>query len=68
MNFQFSITCFYAWYTHLKKIQAYSWDKTIFSSDRILHKDYDSKDSVGKKKKCVIVSLKGLGGKPPVVK
>jgi hypothetical protein len=49
-------------------------DKPIFSSERVLRKHYDRKGSV-KKKKSLVVSLKGLdaqdeliGGKPPVVK
>jgi hypothetical protein len=33
-------------------------DKPIFSSERMLHKDYYSKDSVGKKK-FLVVGLKG---------
>jgi hypothetical protein len=48
-------------------------DKPTFSSERMLHKDYDRKGSVEKNSQ--VVSLKGLGvktnligGKPPVVK
>jgi hypothetical protein len=33
-------------------------DKPIFSSDRMLHKDYDRKGSV---KKTLVMSLMGLG-------
>jgi hypothetical protein len=48
----------------------YSWqrssifnrDTLIFSSERILHKDYDRKGSVAKKK-TLVVSLKRLGAK-----
>jgi hypothetical protein len=36
-------------------------DKPIFSSDRMLWKDYDRNGSV--EKKSVVVSLKGLGAK-----
>jgi hypothetical protein len=36
-------------------------DKQIFSSERMLHKDYYSKRSV--EKKILIVSLKGSGAK-----
>jgi hypothetical protein len=37
-------------------------DKPFFSSERMLHKDYDRNGSVGKKKSLVL-SLKGLGAK-----
>jgi hypothetical protein len=37
-------------------------DKPIFSSERMLHKDYYRKSSVGKKKS-VVVGLKGLDAK-----
>jgi hypothetical protein len=37
-------------------------DKPIFSSERILHKDYYRKGSVGTKKN-LVVSLKGLDAK-----
>jgi hypothetical protein len=37
-------------------------DKLIFSSERILHKDYACKGSVAKKKS-LAVSLMGLGAK-----
>jgi hypothetical protein len=50
-------------------------DKPILSSERVLHKDYDCKGSVAKKKQRLVVSLKRLGaidellgGEPPVVK
>jgi hypothetical protein len=36
-------------------------DKLVFSSERVLHKDYDRKGSV--EKKSLVVSLKGLGAK-----
>jgi hypothetical protein len=36
-------------------------DKHIFSSERMLHKDYERKGSVAKKK--MVVNLKGLGAK-----
>jgi hypothetical protein len=39
----------YVRYVHLTKDQAYSWDKPIFSSERMLHKGYDCKGSVEKK-------------------
>jgi hypothetical protein len=38
-------------------------DKPILSSERMLHEDYDRKGSVAKKKKSLVVSLKGLGAK-----
>jgi hypothetical protein len=37
-------------------------DKTILSSEMMLHKDYDRKGSVGKKKSLIVI-LKGLGAK-----
>jgi hypothetical protein len=38
--------------------------KPIFSSERMLHKDYDRKGSVEKRKrKSMVVILKGLGAK-----
>jgi hypothetical protein len=39
----------YVRYVHLTKDQAYSRDKPIFLSERMLHKDYDCKGSVEKK-------------------
>jgi hypothetical protein len=49
-------------YVHLKKDRAMFIRETpIPSSERILHKDYDRKDSVAKKN--LVVSLKGLGAK-----
>jgi hypothetical protein len=36
-------------------------DRLIFSLERILYKDYDTKSSV--EKKSLVVSLKGLGAK-----
>jgi hypothetical protein len=36
-------------------------ENPIISSERMLHKDYDFKDSV--EKKIVVLSLKGLGAK-----
>jgi hypothetical protein len=36
-------------------------DKPIFSSERMLYKDYDRKDSI--EKKSLVVSLKGLHAK-----
>jgi hypothetical protein len=41
-------------------------DRSILSSERIVHKDYDGRCSI--ETKFLAVSLKGLGGKPPVVK
>jgi hypothetical protein len=38
-------------------------DKPILSSERMLHKDYDRKGSVAKKKKTLVLSLKRLGAK-----
>jgi hypothetical protein len=38
-------------------------DKPIFSSERMLHKDYDRKDSAEKKKKSLVMRLKGLDAK-----
>jgi hypothetical protein len=35
-------------------------DKPVFLSERVLHKDYDHKDSA-RGKKFVVVSLEGLG-------
>jgi hypothetical protein len=40
-------------------------DKPIPSSERMLYKDYDNKGSV--EKKSLVVNLKGLGGKSPVI-
>jgi hypothetical protein len=37
-------------------------DKPIFSPGRMLHKDYDRKSSI-EKKKSLVVSLKGLDAK-----
>jgi hypothetical protein len=42
-------------------------DNPIFSSERMLHKNDYLKGSV-EKKKILVVGLKELGGKPPVVK
>jgi hypothetical protein len=39
----------YVRYVHLTKGEAYSLDKPIFSSERMLRKDYDRKHSVIKK-------------------
>jgi hypothetical protein len=36
-------------------------DKPIFSSERVLHKDYYRKSSV--EKKCLVVGLRGLDAK-----
>jgi hypothetical protein len=38
-------------------------DKHIFSSERMLHKDYDHKGSVEKEKKSLVVTLKGFFAK-----
>jgi hypothetical protein len=38
-------------------------DKPIFSSERMLHKEYYCKGSVEEKKYSLIVSLKGLDAK-----
>jgi hypothetical protein len=38
-------------------------DKPIFSSERMVHKDYGRKGSVGRGEKVVVVRLKGLGAK-----
>jgi hypothetical protein len=40
----------------------------ILSSGRILHKEYDHKGSVAKKKKKTVVLLLKELGKPPVIK
>jgi hypothetical protein len=63
---------------HICSQQEFIRDKPIFSSERMLHKDYYRKSSVEKKN--LVVSLKDresqgawrqkelIGGKPPVVK
>jgi hypothetical protein len=38
-------------------------DNPIFSSERMLRKYYDRNGSDGKKKKSLVMSLKGLGAK-----
>jgi hypothetical protein len=38
-------------------------DKPIFSSERMLHKDYYRRSSAEKKKKNVVVGIKGLEAK-----
>jgi hypothetical protein len=35
----------------------------ILSSERMLHKDYDRKDSVERKKKTLVMSLRRIGAK-----
>jgi hypothetical protein len=37
--------------------------KSIISSEKMLHRDYDRKSSVEKEKKKMVVSLEGLGAK-----
>jgi hypothetical protein len=65
----------YVWNVHLMKGQAYSWHNPIFLSERMLHKDYYRKCSVGGVSIKVSSEYQGawrqdelIGGKPPVVK
>jgi hypothetical protein len=53
-NKEFSITCYMNMYVHTldKRPSIFMRDKPIFSSKRMLHKDYDSKGSVEKKISC----------------
>jgi hypothetical protein len=51
----------YVQYDHLTKRSLFIRDKPILSSEKMLHKDYDSKGSVTKKS--LVVILKGLGAK-----
>jgi hypothetical protein len=48
-------------YTLDEKPSIFIGDKLIFSSERMLHKDYYGKSSVGKKS--LVVGLTGLGAK-----
>jgi hypothetical protein len=53
----------YVRYVHLTKTPSiFTQDKPIFSSKRMLLKDYDRKGSVAKKKS-LVVNLKGLDAK-----
>jgi hypothetical protein len=45
----------------LEKPRIFIRDKLTLLSERMLHKDYDRKDSVGKT--FLVMSLKGLGAK-----
>jgi hypothetical protein len=51
-------------HVHLTKVKRsiFVRDKPIFSSERVLHKDYDRKGSVAKKK-YLVMNLKGLKAK-----
>jgi hypothetical protein len=52
-----------------KRPRIFIRDKTILSSERMLHKDYDCMGSVAKKKTSACESQEELiGGKPPVAK
>jgi hypothetical protein len=44
-------------------VELFKRDKPALSSEKMLHKDYDCKGSVAKKKKTLVVILKGLGAK-----
>jgi hypothetical protein len=46
----------------LSSLSIFIKDKSILSSEKMLHKDYDYKGSVGKRKS-LVVSLTGLGAK-----
>jgi hypothetical protein len=48
--------------THLTRPSTFIRDKPILSSERMLHKDYNRKGSVAKKKSLVVI-LKGLGAR-----
>ena len=54
--------CFGAIYTLVERPSIFIRDKPIFSSERLLHKDYDRKGSVVKEIFLVVI-LKGLGPK-----
>jgi hypothetical protein len=58
--------------TLYKRPSIFIREKLIFSSERMLHKDYDSKGSVEKKfsrdPQGAWRQDEGIGGKPPVVK
>jgi hypothetical protein len=56
-----SVTCYMCDSTLDERPSIFIRDKPIFSSERMLHKDYNLKSSVEKKKLGVI--LKGLGTK-----
>jgi hypothetical protein len=57
---EFPIMC-YMWYVHLTKVERsiFIRDKPVFPLERVLHKDYDRKGSVGGKKisGCVLRGL-----------
>jgi hypothetical protein len=53
----------YVRYVQLTKVKPIHKDKPI-SSERMLHKDYDRKGSVVKRKMTMVMRLKRLGGKP----
>jgi hypothetical protein len=58
---EFSITCC-MWRTYTwQRGSLFIGDKSVLSSERMLHKDYDSKGSVAKKS--MVVNLKGLNTK-----
>jgi hypothetical protein len=50
-------------HVHDKRPSIFIRDKHVFSSERMLHKDYERKGSVAKKKKSLAVNLKGLDAK-----
>jgi hypothetical protein len=57
---------------HLKRLSIFVRDNPSFSSERMLHKDYDRKDSVekisGREPQGARRQDELIGGKPPVVK
>jgi hypothetical protein len=57
---EFSITCICVKCTLDEKPSTFIRDNPIFSSERMLHKDYYRKSSVGKKKP-LVVGLVGPG-------
>jgi hypothetical protein len=70
---EFSNNMLYVRNVHLTEGQAYLWHKPIFLSERMLHKDYYHKGSIGGGGKSGRGSQgawrqdKLIGGKPPVV-
>jgi hypothetical protein len=53
-------------YEHLRRQSLFIQDKPILLLERMLHKDYSHKGSVGGGEP-LVVSLKGIGGKSPVL-
>jgi hypothetical protein len=60
-NEDFSITCYTCDTYTRQRPRLLMKDKPILSSERLLHKNYDRKNSA--EKKSLVVSLKGLGPK-----